>query len=98
MGTRPGATESERVNDLSRRNSAKHAKDVDQECDFSEDQEFNQDLPRLAIGERVLHDEFGSGVIHSVSGFGRDLKVEVIFETIGIKKLLARYARLEKDY
>ena len=86
------------ANDLSRRNGAKHAKDVDQECDFSEDQEFNQDLPRLAIGERVLHDEFGSGVIHSVSGFGRDLKVEVIFETIGIKKLLARYARLEKDY
>ncbi len=84
--------------DFSRKNIAKYAKNTDQDYDFSEDQEFNQDLPRLAKGERVLHDEFGSGVIHSVSGFGRDLKVEVIFETIGVKKLLVRYARLKKDY
>jgi hypothetical protein len=33
-----------------------------------------------------------------ISGFGRDLKVTVDFDDIGTKKLLARYASLEKDW
>jgi len=33
-----------------------------------------------------------------VNGFGPDLKVTVRFDTVGQKKLLARYADLEKDY
>jgi DNA helicase-2/ATP-dependent DNA helicase PcrA len=60
--------------------------------------EFNQDLPRFVKGERVAHGTFGSGTVLEVSGFGPDLKVTVDFETVGKKKLLARYADLEKDY
>ncbi len=60
--------------------------------------EFNQDLPRFVKGERVAHPTFGSGVVLEVSGFGPDLKVTVNFESVGKKKLLARYADLEKDY
>jgi len=71
---------------------------VTEEQEFVEDQEFNQDLPRLVEGERVVHDKFGSGVVRSVSGFGRDLKVAVYFDGAGEKKLLARYAGLKKDY
>ncbi len=62
------------------------------------DDEFNQDLPHLVRGERVRHDTFGSGTVHEVTGFGRDVKVVVDFDTVGRKKLLARYARLEKDF
>jgi DNA helicase-2/ATP-dependent DNA helicase PcrA len=72
--------------------------DANERYDFTEDQEFNQDLPRLVKGEMVSHDQFGSGVISSVSGFGRDLKIEIDFESVGVKRLLARYARLKKDY
>ena len=71
---------------------------VTEEQEFVEDQEFNQDLPRLVEGERVVHDKFGSGVVRSVSGFGKDLKVAVYFDGAGEKKLLARYAGLKKDY
>jgi hypothetical protein len=33
-----------------------------------------------------------------ISGFGRDLKVTVDFDVAGRKKLLLRYASLEKDW
>jgi DNA helicase II / ATP-dependent DNA helicase PcrA len=63
-----------------------------------EETEMNQDLPRFVKGERVAHPTFGSGTVVEASGSGRDLKVTVLFESVGRKKLLARYANLEKDY
>ena len=60
--------------------------------------DFNQDRPRYVKGERVAHQTFGSGTIAEISGFGRDLKVTVDFDTAGRKKLLVRYAGLERDY
>jgi DNA helicase-2/ATP-dependent DNA helicase PcrA len=62
------------------------------------EEEMNQDLPRFVKGERVAHPTFGSGTVLEVSGFGRDLKVSVKFDSVGVKRLLARYADLEKDY
>jgi DNA helicase-2/ATP-dependent DNA helicase PcrA len=62
--------------------------------DFSDD--LNQDRARLVRGERVVHATFGSGTIVEVSGFGRDLKVVVEFDSVGLKRLLARYAELER--
>jgi DNA helicase-2/ATP-dependent DNA helicase PcrA len=63
-----------------------------------DDADLNQDLPRFVKGERVIHATFGSGTVLEVSGFGPDLKVTVKFDSVGPKKLLARYADLEKDY
>jgi DNA helicase-2/ATP-dependent DNA helicase PcrA len=62
------------------------------------DQDFNQDLPRFVKGERVIHPTFGSGVVMEISGFGPDLKVTVTFDSVGRKKLVARYADLQKDF
>ena len=59
---------------------------------------FNQDRPSYLKGERVVHQTFGSGTITEISGFGRDLRVTVDFDTAGRKKLLVRYAGLERDY
>jgi DNA helicase-2/ATP-dependent DNA helicase PcrA len=59
---------------------------------------MNQDAPRFVKGERVLHETFGSGSVVEISGFGRDLKVTVDFDEVGQKKLLLRYASLEKDW
>ncbi len=66
--------------------------------DYEAEYEYDQDRPRLIKGERVLHATFGSGSVVAVSGFGRDLKVTVEFDSIGRKKLLARYADLQKDF
>ncbi|MSR22902.1 MAG: ATP-dependent DNA helicase PcrA [Gemmatimonadetes bacterium] len=59
--------------------------------------EMNQDLPDLRKGERVSHPTFGSGRVVEVTGFGRDVKVIVDFQSVGKKKLVIRYAGLEKE-
>jgi DNA helicase-2/ATP-dependent DNA helicase PcrA len=61
-----------------------------------------QDLSDLAPdyrhGERVQHSEFGTGTIVKVTGAGRDLKITVRFDRGGEKRLVARFARLEKEW
>ena len=76
----------------------KHEKPREDWSDAFVEEEMNQDLPRFVKGERVAHPTFGSGTVLEVSGFGPDLKVSVKFDSVGVKKLLARYADLEKDY
>ena len=81
-----------------RRRRAYESQSYDFDDEPAEDVGMNQDLPRFVKGERVVHDTFGSGSVVEISGFGRDLKVTVDFDEAGRKKLLLRYASLEKDW
>jgi DNA helicase II / ATP-dependent DNA helicase PcrA len=58
----------------------------------------SQDAPRFIKGERVTHPEFGSGTIRELSGFGMALKAVIEFDGIGRKKVVVRYANLQKEY
>ncbi|MBQ7173660.1 MAG: UvrD-helicase domain-containing protein [Clostridia bacterium] len=51
---------------------------------------------QLSPGDRVLHATFGEGQILSVKPMGADLLYEVLFERVGIKKMMATYAKLKK--
>jgi DNA helicase-2/ATP-dependent DNA helicase PcrA len=57
----------------------------------------SQDAPRFVKGERVRHPQFGRGIIRELSGFGRDLKAVIDFENAGRKKVVIRYANLQKE-
>jgi DNA helicase-2/ATP-dependent DNA helicase PcrA len=46
-------------------------------------------------GMEVVHDKFGLGKIVSLEGKGDDTKAEVMFENLGIKKLVLRFAKLK---
>lgn len=50
--------------------------------------------PRL--GMRVRHPQFGVGTILGIEGEGEGLKLMVRFASVGTKRLLARFARLER--
>ena len=50
----------------------------------------------FAPGDRVKHTNFGEGEILSVKSMGADTLYEVMFDTVGTKKLMATYARLKK--
>ena len=78
------------------RSSASDREAPDDDLDL--DAALNQDLPRFVKGERVVHETLGSGTVCEVSGFGRDLKVTINFESVGSKRLLVRYAGLRRDY
>ncbi len=50
----------------------------------------------FAVGTRVRHSEFGMGKVIEKSGSGDSLKVMVLFDSGQWKKLLVKYAGLEK--
>ncbi|KAF0221289.1 MAG: DNA helicase II / ATP-dependent DNA helicase [Geobacteraceae bacterium] len=50
----------------------------------------------IHIGMKVRHAKFGVGAIRKIEGRGDEQKVIVWFNTVGPKKLLVRFARLER--
>jgi len=46
-----------------------------------------------ALGERVQHEMFGEGEVQSRDGAGDDANVQVYFQTVGLKKIKARFLR-----
>ncbi len=48
------------------------------------------------IGMKVRHSKFGGGVIRKIEGSGDDQKVIVWFNSVGPKKLMLRFAGLER--
>lgn len=47
------------------------------------------------VGQKVRHEKFGIGVILNVSGEGANRQVEVVFPSVGPKRLALAYAKLE---
>lgn len=59
----------------------------------------NEDFSKgkdLKVGDKVSHKKFGNGVITSLEKEKDDVKVEIIFETFGMKRLMAEHAKLTK--
>ncbi|MBQ8267905.1 MAG: ATP-binding domain-containing protein, partial [Clostridia bacterium] len=48
-----------------------------------------------SAGQRVEHKTFGEGLILSASSMGNDTLLEIAFDTVGTKKLMAAYAKLK---
>lgn len=55
----------------------------------------NLDLSSYKSGVKVYHKKFGEGIINSVETEGEDLKVDISFEKVGHKRLMAKFAGLE---
>lgn len=50
----------------------------------------------LEVGDRVLHDKFGMGTVIAVSGENEKAEATIDFKSAGEKRLLLRYAPVEK--
>lgn len=53
------------------------------------------DLSQYKSGVKVFHKKFGEGIISRVEPEGTDLKVDINFDKVGHKRLMAKYANLE---
>ena len=49
----------------------------------------------LSMGNIVMHERFGKGVVVYIEGIGADKKAEIKFDKAGIKKLLLRFSKLK---
>jgi len=47
-------------------------------------------------GERVQHNIFGEGTVISAKPMANDTMLEIAFEKVGTKKIMANYAKLKK--
>ena len=53
------------------------------------------DLSKYKPGVRVFHKKFGEGTINIAEQEGDDLKVDINFDKVGNKRLMAKFAKLE---
>ena len=53
------------------------------------------DLSKYKSGVKVFHKKFGEGIINQVEPEGEDLKVDIDFNKVGHKRLMAKFANLE---
>ena len=60
-----------------------------------EEEDQSTDGARPKPGQKVRHAQFGVGTVREVDGKGEDMKLTVHFATVGTKKLIAKYARLQ---
>ncbi len=56
----------------------------------------NREVLDLSPGERVLHPRFGMGTVVTVTGSGESAEVSIDFGGEGVKRLLLRYAPVER--
>ncbi len=63
------------------------------EDDFTQIEEKS---PKFKVGDKVRHSHFGIGQIVMLSGEGEKRQATVNFNTVGRKKLMLKYAKLEK--
>jgi DNA helicase-2/ATP-dependent DNA helicase PcrA len=55
----------------------------------------DQSSTGVRMGMRVRHAQFGVGTVTAVEEHNDDVKITVKFVSVGVKKLLAKYAKLE---
>ena len=53
------------------------------------------DLSKYQVGVRIFHKKFGEGIITKTEPEGGDLKVDINFDKVGHKRLMAKFAKLE---
>lgn len=51
---------------------------------------------KFSVGERVRHKVFGEGMIIKTTPMGNDTMLEISFDTVGTKKVMANFAKIEK--
>ncbi len=56
----------------------------------------NREVVELVAGDRVSHDTFGLGTVVSTAGVAERAEATIDFGTSGVKRLLLRYAPVEK--
>jgi DNA helicase-2/ATP-dependent DNA helicase PcrA len=55
----------------------------------------SSDADRIHVGSKIIHERFGNGIITAIEGQGLDTKATVLFENVGIKQLLLRFAKFK---
>ena len=53
------------------------------------------DISKYKEGQRIYHKKFGEGTINKIEEEGEDIKIDISFDKVGHKRLMAKFAGLE---
>ena len=53
------------------------------------------DITKYKEGQRIYHKKFGEGTINKIEQEGEDYKLDIQFDKVGHKRLMAKFAKLE---
>jgi DNA helicase-2/ATP-dependent DNA helicase PcrA len=81
-----------RTNPYGRKGKAPRVREAEDSYRYEDEDQSTQGL---RTGMRVRHAQFGVGTVVSVEEHNDDMKITVRFNLVGVKKLLAKYAKLE---
>jgi DNA helicase II / ATP-dependent DNA helicase PcrA len=81
-----------RTNPYSRKGKGARFKEAEETYKYENE---DQSAPAMRLGMRVRHAQFGVGTVVGVEEHNDDMKITVRFNLVGVKKLLAKYAKLE---
>ncbi|MCU0251947.1 MAG: UvrD-helicase domain-containing protein [Vicinamibacterales bacterium] len=62
-----------------------------------EDEDQSAHASGVRLGMRVRHPQFGAGTVIGLEDHGDDVKITVRFAAVGVKRLLGKYAKLERE-
>jgi DNA helicase-2/ATP-dependent DNA helicase PcrA len=62
-----------------------------------EDEDQSAHSSGVRLGMRVRHPQFGGGTVIGLEDHGDDVKITVRFSGVGVKRLLGKYAKLERE-
>ena len=62
-----------------------------------EDEDQSAHASGVRLGMRVRHPQFGAGTVIGLEDHGDDVKLTVRFAAVGVKRLLGKYAKLERE-
>jgi DNA helicase-2/ATP-dependent DNA helicase PcrA len=62
-----------------------------------EDEDQSAHSSGVRLGMRVRHPQFGAGTVIGLEDHGDDVKLTVRFAAAGVKRLLGKYAKLERE-
>ena len=57
--------------------------------------DFSQETVQYRVGQHVLHKLYGQGEILSISGFGIDMRMTVLFSDGSRRRMMAKFADFE---
>jgi DNA helicase II / ATP-dependent DNA helicase PcrA len=87
--------------------SGKSYNSIDNIADFFASRGKKFSVPKLPVeepkgkkgfrpGQKVRHPKYGEGTVYQREGEGEDAKITVQFPRFGLKKLVEKYAQLER--
>lgn len=95
-GSRSGGFGSSRGSGSSSRSRSSSANSSSPVAGFPNRIRPNREVITVSVGEKVSHESFGLGTVTEVNGVGDKTVAVVDFGSLGTKRLLLRYAPIEK--